>query len=236
LTPKAYFYFPQLVTEKYIKRLFLSISDFSEMDFANFGNGFPNFRMTIPDTDPDTDPDKKSEGENASTHTVKKFPTPKERNENAAYESEDLKKLFDVKFTGLDITYDQLFKDCKEHYESKRQWVTGNKWKLWIERERLDQYTKIAVVSSPKSLFTPDELQLMQNALHAKKMAECGEDINIYIKPEELSKAEELLGRAKGTDAKLCQKSNTPKNSARKNSLTSASSLVSALNLSQHAS
>ena len=237
LTPKSYFYFPHLVTEKYIKRLFLSISEKSEMDLREFGNGFPGFRMTIPDTDPDTDPDKKSEGDTAPSPTIKKFPTAQERNEKAAYENVDIKKLFTTKFTGLNVTYDQLYQDCKEHYESKRQWVTTKKWKLWLDREKLDQYTKIAVTSSPKykPVFTTEESQLMQEALHAKKMASCGQDINIFIKPEKLALAEELLARAKAMEAPKCQ-NHLPEKSARKNCSTSASNLVSHLNLYQQGS
>jgi hypothetical protein len=56
LTPVAYNYFPHLSTEKYITRLFLSISHNGEMDLAEWGNRFTHFVMTIPDTDPDTDP------------------------------------------------------------------------------------------------------------------------------------------------------------------------------------
>lgn len=142
LTPKAYFYFPHLVCEKYIKRLFVSISENSEMDYGEFGNQFPEFRKTIPDTDPDTDPDKKSVGTKASQHTIKNFPTPKEKNNKTAYDDENLKSFFQTKFAGLDILYDDLFNACVTHYESKRQWVTVKKWKAWLEREKVDNYTK----------------------------------------------------------------------------------------------
>jgi hypothetical protein len=54
LTPKAYVYFPYLLTEKYIERMYLSISEKSEMDFGNFRNLFPEIRTTIPDTKTDT--------------------------------------------------------------------------------------------------------------------------------------------------------------------------------------
>ncbi len=85
-------------------------------------------------------------------------------------------------------------------------------------------------------LFTEEESQLMQEALHAKKMAGIGQDINIFIKPEKLAQAEELLARAKAMEAKSCQNPSSPKKNARENCLTSASSLVSHLNLSQQGS
>jgi hypothetical protein len=57
LTPNAYAYFDELLNDKYLTTLYLSISEKSEMDFLEFRNGFPKNRITIPDTDPDTDPD-----------------------------------------------------------------------------------------------------------------------------------------------------------------------------------
>lgn len=142
LTPKAYFYFKHLVTKKYLERLFASISQICEMDFTEWGNGFPYFVMTIPDTDPDTDPDKKSVGENPSQHTVKQFPSKAELQAKKSFEDESAKEFFKTKFAGLIVTYEQLFNDCKDHYDAKNQWVTVKKWKLWLEREKLDNYSK----------------------------------------------------------------------------------------------
>lgn len=143
LTPKAYFYFQHLITEKYLKLLFGTISQICEMDFTDLRNGFHRSVTTIPDTTPYPDPDKKSVGETPHTATnVKKFPTIKEINEKAAFESEPLKEFFKNKFAGLTVNYDDLFESCREYYESKRQWVTIRKWKAWIEREKLDNYSK----------------------------------------------------------------------------------------------
>ncbi len=57
LTPEAYFYFPHLVTEKYINRLCSSISPNGEMEITEWGNRFPHYVTTIPNTTPNTDPD-----------------------------------------------------------------------------------------------------------------------------------------------------------------------------------
>lgn len=56
LTPKAFDYFPHLSNQKYIEKLYSSISQKCEMDLTEWGNRFTHFVMTIPDTDPDTDP------------------------------------------------------------------------------------------------------------------------------------------------------------------------------------
>lgn len=160
LTPKAYFYYQHLITQKNLTTLYLSISQNCEMDFTEFVNGFHKIVTTIPITDPFADPIKKSEGETPASHTIiKKFPTPKERNEKAAYESEIIKKFFETKFSGLTVTYDEIFKACKEHYGSKRLWVTPNKWKSWLEREKLDNYSK----KSTAPLAPIEETEVQRN-------------------------------------------------------------------------
>lgn len=142
LTPKAYFYFQHLMTDKYLDRLFSSISQICEMDFTEFVNGFPRIVTTIPDTIPDADPDKKSEGASPPTHTVKSFPTKKELQAKASYNDEAAQAFFKTKFSAYTVTYDDIFEACKEHYDSKNQWVTVKKWMSWLEREKLDNYSK----------------------------------------------------------------------------------------------
>lgn len=56
LTPAAYGYFPHLMAKKYLKILYSSISEKSEMEFSQFGNRFLANRTPIPDTLPVTDP------------------------------------------------------------------------------------------------------------------------------------------------------------------------------------
>jgi hypothetical protein len=148
LTPKAYFYFQHLITAKNLKTLYLSISPNGDMDFTEWRNGFHQTVTTIPITDPIPDPIKREGEKTPPSQNVKKFPNSKERTEKAVYEAEELRKFFDTKFAGLNITYDDLFKACQEHYEAKRQWVTFKKWKEWLERERLDSY-KAAKGSKP---------------------------------------------------------------------------------------
>ncbi len=54
LTPKAYVYFAHFLNEKYMRRLYASISEKSEIDFGDFRNLFPKNRTPIPYTEPDT--------------------------------------------------------------------------------------------------------------------------------------------------------------------------------------
>lgn len=77
--------------------------------------------------------------------------------------------------------------------------------------------------------FTEDEVLLMQEYLHAKKMANWGQDINIYMPREDLrEKAQNLINKAKTKEDQLCKPSQN--NNARKNFLTSALSSAFALN------
>lgn len=226
LTPKAYFYFQYLLTEKNLKRLFFSISENSEMDFSEFGNRFPNFRMTIPDTDPDTDPDKESGGlsPHHSKNSVNKFPTPKQRNSKASFESPELQSFFNTKFSGLDVTYKKLFDDCTQHYDSKNQWVTTKKWKQWLEREKTENYKKISAPKQKPS-FTQEELELVSSYNHAVKYNKLD---TFMPDKEKQARAKGIIARMKAKEANACQTSSQP-NSVRANCLKSASSLVSHL-------
>lgn len=62
LTPKSYAYYPDLLEEKYIKALWLSISPNGEMDFTEWRNGFHQTVTPIPCTTPCTDPYIKTKG------------------------------------------------------------------------------------------------------------------------------------------------------------------------------
>ncbi len=84
LTPKSYVFFPDLLDEKYMNLLYLSISQNCEIDYTEFRNGFPKIVTTIPDTDPPTDPNINNIGisdETPSTEIVVpkpvKLPRPK---------------------------------------------------------------------------------------------------------------------------------------------------------------
>lgn len=157
LTPKAYIYFQHLLTDKYLNRLFVSISQICEMDFTEFVNGFPRSVMTIPDTDPDTDPDEKREGATPPTHSVTSFPTKKELQAKESYNDNKAQEFFKTKFAGLCVTYEKLFNECQQHYDAKSQWVTTKKWMQWLERERLDGYSKTETKPKPSANETDEQ-------------------------------------------------------------------------------
>jgi len=119
LTPKAYFYFPHLVVEKYVKRLFSSISEKSEMDFTEFGNRFPGFRMTIPDTDPDTDPTTTTTEERPREAKVK--PQEKHLSSSSVFSEKIDNELIDLRNQHLPPdkrTNEEFLKQCKHHVDS----------------------------------------------------------------------------------------------------------------------
>ncbi len=81
-------------------------------------------------------------GETATHSTVVPFKNTQERIEIDAKENEEFKELFKNKFSDRKINYEDLYKACKEHYNSKRKWITPALWKKWIETESIDNYPK----------------------------------------------------------------------------------------------
>ena len=237
LTPKAYLYFQHLLTDKYLNRLFLSISQICEMDFTEFVNGFPRSVTTIPDTDPDTDPSVESGAQSASP-TLAIFPSKKEIQAKAAYENEKAKLFFNTKFSGLVISYDEIFNDCKLHYDSKSQWVTVKKWLAWIEREKIETYSKKTTtpkIESPDDqmgMFTRRQWKIISDYNEAMKYIKADPNrLNLFLKKEEQDEARKLIEQLEASKAKespSCKKP-SPQTNARRNSLTSVSNLVSHL-------
>jgi hypothetical protein len=92
---------------------------------------------------------QKSVGASAPQHTKNEnSSTAKTRTEDGVLKDEELREFFSAKFRGLDVTYENIFNDCQEHYESKGQYVTIKKMQSWLEREKLDNYAK--AFSKPK--------------------------------------------------------------------------------------
>lgn len=60
MTPKAYWFFPELCAEKYLELLFSAISPNGEIKYSDWRNQFPIIATPIPYTKPDTDPDTKN--------------------------------------------------------------------------------------------------------------------------------------------------------------------------------
>ncbi len=177
LTPKTYVYFDHLLNEKYLKRLWLSISEKSEMDFAKFRNGFPENRKTIPNnkTDNKTDVccDKKSPGKHGSDPTITPPSDPtitlydsKISNSNCDVLKENEKpnssthikeltsnpttqQLFNAKFQDRKVTIEELAQGCLAYY--KPNIVSQGLFNRWIMKEHVDNYPKknSSVVNMP---------------------------------------------------------------------------------------
>ena len=73
------------------------------------------------------------------------------------------KTAFQEKFTGYDVTIEQLFEDCKSYAAGKE--VTENRFLIWINNEKITNYKKNKIVS--KSSI--DELELIQTYALALK-------------------------------------------------------------------
>jgi hypothetical protein len=92
--------------------------------------------------------------------------------------------------------------------------------------------SKATTTKTKKSPFTEEELSLVSEYKHAVKFNK----LDLFMPDlEKREKAVEIIATMKAMEAKSCQ-NQSPANNARKNSLTSASNLVSHLNLSQRGS
>jgi hypothetical protein len=81
-------------------------------------------------------------------HTQSKSKTPKELAEKKAVGCQEIKALFESRFCGLDVTIEELFESCREHYEQKSLWATRDKFLKWVKNEKLENYEKIEKKSS----------------------------------------------------------------------------------------
>lgn len=66
----------------------------------------------------------------------------KQKAETQALESHEANEIFKAKFEGRDITLEELFAQCQEHYDQKRLWATKSKFVKWLQNERPDNFAK----------------------------------------------------------------------------------------------
>jgi hypothetical protein len=170
LNPKAYFYFQHLLSKKNKKRIMDSISQICEIEITDLWNGFFRSVTPIPDTDPDTDPNTcVGDSEEPAAHTnLKKLK--KDKAEEKALNCAEAQELFKSKFEGRTVTINQIFDDCKDHYEQKSLWATKDKFVKWLKREKPENYPQIDSHAGKKTtvvkLFTEEEEALLADYKH----------------------------------------------------------------------
>jgi len=74
-------------------------------------------------------------------HTIKKLK--KEKAEQKALEDPAIQELFTQKFQGRNVTLEEMFEACRDHYAQKSTWATRDKFKKWVARENPENYLKI---------------------------------------------------------------------------------------------
>ena len=94
----------------------------------------------------------------------------KEKAEENALNDSSIRKLFEEKFAGYNITYEQMFEECREHYETKGTWAIKSKWLRWVQSEHTDRYTKTESHEGKKaqvaSLYTEEEQKHLSEYKH----------------------------------------------------------------------
>jgi len=179
-------------------------------------------------------------GENPS-HTQNHSLKPKEKMEKQAFECEAMQKLFSEKFNGYKITYEELFKQCKQHFEIKRQWIDEKKWINWVKTEKVENYSTNSTASKTPKVESPDDQMGMFTRRQWKLVSDYNEAmkyikvdpnrLNLFLTKDEQDEARKLIEQLEASKAKespSCKKP-SPQTSARRNSLTSVSNLVSHL-------
>ena len=89
----------------------------------------------------DTEITSESGGADA-THTPKLLSLKKKQAEESALQSPEAKAIFEERFAGMTVSMQQIFDQCREHYEQKSLWATKNRFIRWLERERIENYKK----------------------------------------------------------------------------------------------
>lgn len=85
---------------------------------------------------------RKSVGDSPLSAHKSSTSTPKALAEKRALEDPVIRELFETKFSGLDLTIEQLFAKCQEHYDQKSAWATSTKFLQWIKTEKIENYSK----------------------------------------------------------------------------------------------
>lgn len=167
------------------------------IDRTKLSNASDKIVRPIPDTKPDTKPDDCVGEASASTAPTILKKLQKEKAEAKALEDKNIRSLFENKFSDREITIEELFLACQEHYEQKSLWATKDKFLKWVTREDPNNYKKTKSESQNLNCpFTTDELSIISEYTHGLR----NNQIEIFFpKQEARDKAYQLYLRA--TDA-----------------------------------
>jgi len=83
----------------------------------------------------------------------------KQKAEAKALGDEKIKNLFQEKFGGYDITIEEMFTACQEHYEQKSRWATNDKFLKWVIAEKTQNYKKIKHELIPNRIPTEEDFK-----------------------------------------------------------------------------
>lgn len=113
---------------------------------------------------------------NPSAHTPKSFKeTKKAQTEKSALEDSEIKAFFDKKFGSFNVTLEELFQKCQQHYEQKGLWVTRDKLMKWIKDEYPENYIKKKFMSSSNDPTRPTQIDFCEYRAKVKGYEWVGE-------------------------------------------------------------
>lgn len=116
--------------------------------------------------------------------------------EREAFEDSANKALFQSKFKNRAVSYEDMFKACKEYYTQKNQWVGSQRFKQWITRDNPENYPQndsrqgIKQNNPVKSIFSKEELEHLAEYKHWQRSQSHRMTIEAWIpNPEKRAKA-----------------------------------------------
>lgn len=96
-------------------------------------------------------------GETSVSHThnsnLKKLK--KEKAEQLAIDNDQVQELFKAKFEGRQVTLQEIFESCQEHYEQKSLWATKDKFLKWLKTEKPENYPQVDTYQAQKRTALP---------------------------------------------------------------------------------
>ncbi len=82
----------------------------------------------------------------------------------------DCQTLFSEKFSQMEVTISELASSCVEHYDELKKVATVSRFKAWINRERLENYSKKEIVAKiERPVFAEEDMEIIGRYRQALK-------------------------------------------------------------------
>jgi hypothetical protein len=112
-------------------------------------------------------------------HTIKKLK--KEKAEQNAIQCEEAQSIFQAKFEGRQVTIEELFESCREHYDQKSTWASKDKFIKWLKRERPENFPKIGANEDKNSKWAKASPEECRNRAYVLEEIRKEKELDGYV-------------------------------------------------------